>query len=90
MLEEPLVRLSASDLTPWLERAGERTLVVPETPVGAGAEAIAAAAPGLAAAGVTLRRIRRGWDARAWPHATKGFFPFKERIPELLRAEGLL
>jgi deoxyribodipyrimidine photo-lyase len=89
-LDEPLVRLSVSDLAPWLERAGQRTLVIPETPVGPAADAVAAMTPGLAASGVTVRRIRRGWDQRAWPHATKGFFPFKERIPELLRTEGLM
>ena len=32
---------------------------------------------------------RRNWDARFWPYATKGFFAFKERIPDVLAAEGL-
>ena len=32
---------------------------------------------------------RRNWDARFWPYATKGFFAFNERIPDVLAAEGL-
>jgi deoxyribodipyrimidine photo-lyase len=41
-------------------------------------------APALAADGVVLVRLRRAWDDVAWPLATRGFFPFKERIPRLL------
>ena len=32
----------------------------------------------------------RNWDKRAFPYAKKGFFPFKKKIPELLRLGGLL
>jgi len=35
--------------------------------------------------GVTLRRLRRGWDEELWPHATHGFFRFKAQIPTVLR-----
>jgi deoxyribodipyrimidine photo-lyase len=28
--------------------------------------------------------VLRGYDARAWPYATAGFFKFKEKIPRLL------
>ncbi|GFE49837.1 hypothetical protein So717_15900 [Roseobacter cerasinus] len=31
-----------------------------------------------------LHQIRRSYDSAAWPHATKGFFPFKKKIPTLL------
>ena len=33
--------------------------------------------------------VRRGWDERAWPHTTRGFFQLRAAIPELLAAEGL-
>jgi deoxyribodipyrimidine photo-lyase len=89
VIDEPMVRLSASDILPWLQKLGQRTLLVAETPVGPAAEALARLAPALAREGVALERVRRGWDARAWPHATKGFFQFRERIPELLAAEGI-
>lgn len=32
-----------------------------------------------------LRRIRREWDSAFWPHATHGFFRFREQIPSVLR-----
>jgi deoxyribodipyrimidine photo-lyase len=45
---------------------------------------LAALATALAGDGVRLVRLRRGWDAAAWPLATKGFFGFKTAIPRLL------
>ena len=35
--------------------------------------------------GVAVRRLRRNWDDSLWPHATHGFFRFKEQIPIALR-----
>jgi deoxyribodipyrimidine photo-lyase len=35
--------------------------------------------------GVAVRRLRRDWDDALWPHATHGFFRFKEQIPIVLR-----
>lgn len=37
--------------------------------------------------GARLRRLRRAWDGALWPHATHGFFRFREAIPDFL--EGL-
>ena len=34
--------------------------------------------------GVKIVEIIRPYDAAAWPHATHGFFRFKEKIPQLL------
>jgi K+-sensing histidine kinase KdpD len=34
----------------------------------------------LAKAGITVRWRRRAWDASLFPHATRGYFPFWERI----------
>lgn len=38
---------------------------------------------------IALSPVRRDWDARFWPHATKGFFPLKQCIPGLLQGLGL-
>jgi deoxyribodipyrimidine photo-lyase len=35
--------------------------------------------------GVAVRRLRRDWDDALWPHATHGFFRFKEQISIVLR-----
>ena len=69
--------------------AGARCVVTPYAPVGPAADALAGIAPDLAAAGTPLVRVRRAWDERFWPHATKGYFALKTRIPEVLAQEGL-
>jgi deoxyribodipyrimidine photo-lyase len=33
--------------------------------------------------------LRRRWDDLAWPHATHGFFRFRQQIPELIAGNGL-
>jgi len=32
----------------------------------------------------------RDWDRYAFPHAKKGFFPFKKNIPDLLERNGVI
>ena len=39
--------------------------------------------------GIDLIRVINPYDSRAWPHATHGFFRFKEHIPSLLDAMAL-
>ena len=64
------------------------TIVTPYAPVGPVAEELERVAPVLDREGVRLIRLRRGYDERAWPHAAKGYFKLKARIPELLDALG--
>ena len=64
------------------------SIVTAYAPVGPVATALVDLAPQLARAGITLHQRRRAWDDAFWPHATKGFFPFRERIPGLLRELG--
>ena len=35
------------------------------------------------------RRVRRSWDERAWPKATRGYFKLRTAIPDLLDRAGL-
>lgn len=69
----------------WARSAGLDTVVVPYAPVGPVQERLDALGPALADAGISLVTVRRRWDSAAWPYASRGFFPFKERIPELVR-----
>ncbi len=71
-------------LPDWASARGLRQVVTPWAPVGPVAARLEAAAPALAARGIALVRVLRGFDARAWPHATRGFFAFREHIPALL------
>lgn len=73
-------------LVDWAGRHDLEQLVTPFAPVGPVADLLAAAEPRLAAAGVRLARTLSPWDAQAWPHAGRGFFQFRERIPALLKA----
>ena len=82
-------RLDAEALITAANAAGVRRIVTPYAPVGTVADQLARLAPVLASEGVTLAQIRRDWDSAFWPHAKKGFFAFKERIPALLRQSGL-
>lgn len=64
-------------------------VVTPYAPVGPVADDLAVLAGALRHAKVKLIRPRRAWDDQFWPHAKKGFFPFKERMVDLLRDDGL-
>ena len=33
-----------------------------------------------------IQRVTRPWDQKCWPHAKKGFFGFKKKIPSLIQA----
>ncbi len=81
--------LDAPTLVAAAQAAEVRQIVTPCAPVGPVADRLAELAPELTREGIALVQARRNWDAQFWPHAKKGFFPFKERIPALLREEGL-
>ncbi|MEN0000184.1 MAG: FAD-binding domain-containing protein [Pseudomonadota bacterium] len=68
--------------------AGAQTLIAPYTPVGHARPHMMALASKLRAEDIDFVEVRRDWDSRAWPHCTKGFFPFKEKIPNLLAGTG--
>lgn len=68
------------------EAEGCTQIVTGYSPIGPVADLIAAAP---LPAGLRLAEHRRGWDARAWPHCTKGYFSFARHIPALLAAAGI-
>jgi len=34
--------------------------------------------------GIALIEVRRGYDDLVWPHATRGFFGLKKKIPNII------
>lgn len=82
-------RLDAETLAAAAGAVRARQIIMATAPVGPVADASAAIAPALARDGITLAQLRRGWDDALWPHARKGFFAFKERVPETLRELGI-
>lgn len=73
----------------WARTEGLEQIVTPYAPVGPTAEALDKLDTALAPHGIALIRPLRPYDERAWPHATHGFFRFKDQIPSLLSAMGL-
>ncbi|MFJ4221917.1 FAD-binding domain-containing protein [Curtobacterium luteum] len=75
----------AAAVLDWAVAERLDSVLVPYAPVGPVQERLDALRPALDDAGVRLVAMRRRWDSRAWPFASRGFFPFKERIPGLVR-----
>jgi deoxyribodipyrimidine photo-lyase len=62
-------------LKDWCATMGVETLVTSYLPTGPTRDALK---------GLALSQQVRPYDSAAWPHATHGFFRFKEKIPSLL------
>jgi deoxyribodipyrimidine photo-lyase len=84
----PAARLPVDDLPEaicaWAADQRLAQILTPYAPVGPVADRLADMAQSLAAHGIRLIPVRRAWDSRAWPHATRGFFQFRNHIPALL------
>ncbi|MEM6759104.1 MAG: FAD-binding domain-containing protein [Pseudomonadota bacterium] len=71
----------AAALDAWATENALDQIITADAPVGPNATLLAAMqtdAPRI--------RLRRRYDAAAWPYATAGFFKFKDKIPKLLSA----
>ncbi len=76
----------ADAIADWAATEGLSVVRAAYAPVGPTADLLANAARRLAEAGCVLEPVVRPYDARAWPHATHGFFKFREAIARLLSA----
>ena len=54
-------------------------------PVGPIQQNMAQITKSLGAEGIECHQLVRGYDRICWPHAKRGFFPFKENIPKWLK-----
>ena len=61
-------------------RLGVRQVVTPHAPVGPVASTLRKLRPLLLARGITLVQALSRHDREAWPHATHGFFRFREAV----------
>jgi deoxyribodipyrimidine photo-lyase len=73
----------------WCTANDLPVVVTPYSPVGPTADAIAALQKALLVDGITVLQLRRRYDTLSWPHATKGFFAMKEKIPSILGKLGI-
>ena len=67
--------LQPQDIGAWAHAHDISQVVTSYVPVGPTADALE---------GVDLCQVIRPYDAKAWPHASHGFFRFKDKIPMLL------
>ncbi len=97
-VSEPVARFSEAALggaaldldgaAAWARDSGAAVVVTPYAPVGPAATALDRLEAVLARDGIALARPMRPYDRRAWPHATRGFYRFRDAIPELVAAMG--
>ncbi len=80
---------SAVDLANWAKECGVTDIVVAEASVGFVAPKLKRLAQDLVARGICLHFFRHPWDDLCWPHARKGFFAFKDKIPSIIRQLNL-
>ena len=73
--------LEAGAVVEAARAAGAQAVVTAYAPAGPVADGLDALGVSLAAAGLALVRVRRGWDERLWPFCTKGFFAFRAHLP---------
>jgi deoxyribodipyrimidine photo-lyase len=67
--------MNATEVASWANTQGITQIVTSYVPVGPTADVLQ---------GINLCQLVRPYDAAAWPHATHGFFRFKEKIPTLV------
>jgi hypothetical protein len=80
-----LPSLSAEAIAAWAGAERLATVVTAYAPVGPVADALAGIARALLHEhGIALVQWRRPFDEHAWPHATRGYFALKTRIPDLI------
>ncbi|WP_425038242.1 FAD-binding domain-containing protein [Primorskyibacter sp. S187A] len=68
----------------WAAQTGADQIVTPFAPVGPTANLLDTLADRLHAQDQQLVTPLRSYDAMCWPHATHGFFRFKEKIPKMV------
>lgn len=84
-----LKTLSPDQVLQWCKDEDLATVAVAYAPVGPEADVLTDIEQHLAQHGIALLRVRRRYDSLTWPHASKGFFAMKEKIPTFLEKLNL-
>ncbi len=84
-----LAALAPETVLQWCKDNNLSTVAVAYAPVGPEADVLTLIEHHLSQHNITLLRVRRRYDTLAWPHATRGFFALKEKIPSLLEKLNL-
>lgn len=71
----PTNHIKRDDINAWAAQNKISQIVTSYIPTGPTKDALS---------GQNLTQVIRPYDANAWPHATHGFFKFREKIPKLI------
>jgi deoxyribodipyrimidine photo-lyase len=85
-----IASLSPEAVLEWCKSAHLNTVATAYAAVGPEASALDVIEKHLNDNNIALIRVRRRYDSLCWPHATKGFFAIKEKIPSILEKLNLL
>jgi deoxyribodipyrimidine photo-lyase len=83
----PVARIDAAEagaLRDWARGNGLAQIVHPYVPAGPAADTAQPLLDAARTGGLAVVPLLRAYDAACWPHATAGFFRFREAIPRLL------
>ena len=72
------------------QKAGTNQIITPWATIGPIATQLDATKAELEKAGIHLHQQQRTYDTLTWPHATKGFFKLKKKIPNILNDLGFI
>ena len=74
----------AEPILDWCRKHNLQQIVLPCVPTGNVKDRLQHAIETIQSDGLHVAFLRRSWDAQLWPHATRGFFPFKQAITPLV------
>ena len=72
------------------QKAGTNQIITPWAAIGPIATQLDATKAALEKAGIHVHQQQRTYDTLTWPHATKGFFKLKKKIPNILNDLGFV
>ena len=72
------------------QKAGTNQIITPWAAIGPVATQLDATKAALEKAGIHVHQQQRTYDTLTWPHATKGFFKLKKKIPNILNDLGFV
>ena len=73
-----------NDLLTWAQTHGLKQIITCHAPVGPIADLLTQVRKPLGEQGISLTTIMAPYDRMTWPHATHGFFRFKDNIPHFI------
>ncbi|MDJ0928478.1 MAG: FAD-binding domain-containing protein [Gammaproteobacteria bacterium] len=84
---EKEILTSTQSVVSWAKEADVSTIVTGYAPTGPVRDALDRLGRELEPENIRVLEVQRAWDRNAWPHARRGFFPFKRHIPKLLEQD---